>query len=422
MTHPTALALPLVLLGLPTAAQDDGSIPARFELRTPPPHYVGQSLTVTVFAVAGAGRPDLILPDDPVVDFTLVGTGVRPITASGIGSVINEVNEYRYDVIAVPGREGRALVPAFRVDAGRRSGATGPLRIEARRPPSTPDRPDWFGGGVGPIEVALEARPEAVRLGDSLRVEILLSGPGARGSTVRPILAGIDRLGLDPEVEALPPSYDAVAASRVFPFRLRPMRGGRGSLGPVRVATFDPGSRRYLTAVSGSLTIRADDPSPFDPSMIEVATPVAEPSGSPNGRPLAIGLAVVLALLATAVAVLSLVVRGRRGPIAARRYAARRSRRLAGVPVGPERARLSLEALAGFLRRAVDRPEGALTPPEARDGVAMATGDPALADRAARLVADCDAVTYSGRDGGALPDDPPAFFRDLSASRPPPSP
>lgn len=422
MTHPIALALPLVLPFLATTAQDDGPIPTRFELRAPPPHYVGQSLTVAVFAVAGVGRPDLILPDDPAVDFVLVGTGVRPIAASGIGAVINEVNEYRYDVIAVPRREGRSLVPAFRVESGRRSGATGPLRIEARRPPSTPDRPSWFGGGVGPIEVALEARPDAVRLGDSLRVEVLLRGPGVRGSTVRPILAGIDRLGLDPELEALPPSYDPASATRVFPFRLRPMKGGRGSIGPVRVATFDPGSRRYMTAVSETLTIRADDPSPFDPAMIEVATSGAKPARSRSDRSLAPGLGLALGLLAAAGAVLTAVVRRRRGPIAARRYAARRSRRLAAVPVGPDRARLALESLAGFLRRAIDRPEGALTPPEARDGIAMATGDAALADRAARLVADCDAVTYSGRDGGALPCDPPAFFRDLAASKTPRSP
>ena len=53
-----------------------------------------------------------------------------------------------------------------------------------------------------------------------------------------------------------------------------------------------------------------------------------------------------------------------------------------------------------------------------REAVATATGDPALADRAARLIVACDAVRYSGRFGaGDRADeleDAPDLFRALA--------
>ena len=70
---------------------------------------------------------------------------------------------------------------------------------------------------------------------------------------------------------------------------------------------------------------------------------------------------------------------------------------------GAEVALVISEALIHYLEIGIGRPSGALTPEEARQGVAACTGSDDLADRAAQIAARCDRMLY--RDAPAPPDD-----------------
>ncbi len=88
----------------------------------------------------------------------------------------------------------------------------------------------------------------------------------------------------------------------------------------------------------------------------------------------------------------------RRREIDPKRLARRLARRFEPAPGLPSTvaARRVTESLADYLRRVVGRPPGALTPEEARLGIARVVGDGELARRAGRLVADCDRARYAG--------------------------
>jgi hypothetical protein len=191
------------------------------------------------------------------------------------------------------------------------------------------------------------------------------------------------------------------------------------TLAPVLVAWFDPETRRYQSVSSGSVTIRVDDPPRFDPSLIEVARLEEEPLGSREGwnpwisRVGIAGLGIILIGITWRT-----VRRWSRSP---RRLAVRAARRLDAIE-GPARADLAVAAVVGFLHLATDRPEGALTPPEAREAIAMLTNDPSLADRVKEMIETCDAVRYSGRfshgqERRQLLSDAPAILRALAQAR-----
>ena len=80
----------------------------------------------------------------------------------------------------------------------------------------------------------------------------------------------------------------------------------------------------------------------------------------------------------------------------------------------PLRSR-SVGELVGYLNRATGRPEGALTPLEARQAIEELAIDGSLAERAERLVAGCDQVRYSSRGGSAdeLVAEARPFFTEL---------
>ncbi|WP_158633761.1 BatD family protein [Tautonia sociabilis] len=411
----------LVVIGVTTASalsRQAEPLPVRVEGPPAGPHSVGQAIPIRVLVSAGATEPEVRPPEHPQVDVIPTGRQVRPISASAIGAIVVESNLYRFEYVLIPKVPGPLLVPAFRVTADGRSGATGPIRLDPKPPPAS-GRPPWFLGGVGPLEVTLAARPEAIQLGDSSSVDVTLTGPGAFGSTIRPALRGADGAPLDATVEPLEETRVEWPPSRTFPFRVRPRTPGAIAIAPVLVSWFDPASGGYRTVGSDGLTIRVVDPPRFDPEAVEVAAiPGAEEDGPrrsrwPEGPAAVLGgvsaLAVIVIVLARSWS------RSRRR--SARRYALLQARALSRCS-GVVRAERAAEALAGYLRRAIGRPEGELTPEEAASAVIEATGDPALGDRASAIVEQGDALRFSGRseiDGGtpAL-DDAPGFFRALA--------
>lgn len=393
-------------------------MPVRLEGIPEGPQYLGQAIPIRLFVTAGAEPPTLDPPDVPQADLFPVGTDVRPITAGAIGTIVHETNLYRFDFVLVPRVVGNPLIPAFRARSGDRRGASPPIRLNVITPPSF-GRPPWFLGGVGPIEVELAAQAEAIRLGDAALVSVRMTGQGVFGSTARPTLRGQDGRTLAAAIEPESTSLDAAPPTRTVSVRLRPSEAGTLRLAPVLVAWFDPEARRYQTVSSGSLSIRVEDPPPFDPSLIEVARLGEELKGGRDDQDRWISGFVI-----TALGVLLLwgawrtVRRWNRSP---RRLVVRAARRLDAMH-GPERADLAATAVVGFLHLATNRPKGALTPPEARDAVEQLTKDSALADRVGEMIESCDVVRYSGRGSGQqdrrqVLDAAPEILRSLARAR-----
>ncbi|HEX8203775.1 MAG TPA: hypothetical protein VF590_25080 [Isosphaeraceae bacterium] len=369
--------------------------PLRVRAAAPPgTYYVGQAIEVQVAVVAAGERPRLVAPRIEAAEVTPVGTALRPLAVSAIGDVVAEVNAYLYGYRIVPRRAGMLDVPPFVARLGGRSGASPRFRIEIHRLPTA--RPRGFLGGVGAFEVEADARPRVLRVGQELEYRLRLTGPGARGST-HPPEPGFDRVPLGLRVELLPGEAVADPPARTFRYRLRPTRAGEATLPPVAVAAFDPASGHFQTKLAGAVPIRVVDVPRLDPAALDYGSPAA-PSAArkvPPGRVAAAGIAAVVTVgLGWAV-----VLRWRRADLG--RRARRWARGLEAEEDAAEVGRRITDGLADYLHRAIGRPPGVLTPEEARRAIAWLAGDPDLADRAGRLIAECDRVRYAGRGASA---------------------
>jgi hypothetical protein len=378
----------------PASAQVGGGISPALATRLevePGPHYVGQPITARVLVVGEAVAPEIEPPNTPEVEIVPGERGFRPIAVTGIGDKVTETNLFLRDFILVPRRGGRLTIPPFRARAGERSGATTPAKIEARLPPPA-GRPPGFLGGVGRLEVLTRLVPESVKLGEPARLEIRLRGPGAFGSTARPILAGFGKVPLGLEVAPAGDEWSPQSAERSWFFTVRARQSGTGKLPPVVVATFEPARQGYSTYISTSSTLRVAAPVVFQDGKIEQ---LPEPLGKPAPALGRIAAALLAGLLVMSAA--ALTIRWARGPAAFARGMAWKLERSADR----ESADLGARALAGYLTRAVGWPGGELTADEARRGVEEATGRADLASEAARFVDEIDRRRFGGPGVGA---------------------
>jgi hypothetical protein len=393
-----AVGLAFLLSAGPAGAQD--RLPARARVVTRGPYFVAQEVMLEVTTVAGGTRPTLRLPGlSGGATLAVAGQAMRPISTSAIGDVVNESIQYGWQLRLVPARAGPVAVPPIALQAGGRAGATAPLRLEVRTPPAT-GRPSGFLGGVGAIRARLEVRPGAVRVDEPAEVRLVLDGPGSRGST-RPLSDLIDRLGrlpVAPEVRALPDEAVDDPPRRVRRLRLRPTRAGEVTLPPVIVSWFDPDGSLYQGTLASAVTLRVVDVPRLDPAALVLPEASARSGRGDSFRDLARGLA--LGVLILAAATLG-AFRYRRWSAGPRREAIRLARRLCALDrdADPaEAAEVITGALGDYLRLAVGRAPGVLTPPEAAEGVRGATGRDDLARAALALVERCDAARYAGRD------------------------
>lgn len=349
--------------------------------------WVGQPVDLEVIVVAGAARPVVTPPEPAGALLAPVSLTLRPIASSGIGSVESQINEYRFRYRVVARSAGTLVVPPFRVETGGKSGVSAPQRWEVRPVPAA-GRPAAWLGGVGRVTVAAEARPAALRVGQSFEWVVTLTGPGALGS-VGPIdLARIEALAIAPEIHPLEDELSLEPPRRVRRWDVRPTKPGETRLPPPVVAWFDAATGTYQTAAGGGAAVRVVAAPRLDWAVYEAVGERERPGG---WLPLiAIGGAVLAGLgIAGARA-------GRRRPVepraVARRLAAQLAER-AGREAPGETARRVVEGLGEYLATARGRAPGALTPAEAL--AAFAPDD--LGQRAAQLVEGCDRISYSGR-------------------------
>jgi hypothetical protein len=399
-------------------AASQGSEPLRVQAAIGPgPYFVGQGLELRVSVLAAGQRPKIDLPRINGARVWMIGTELKPIGRSDIGSIVAEEILFvmRYRVVAL--RSGMLEVPSIKAQVRDRTGRSQPMHVSIQ--PVPPEgRPAEFLGGVGGFVLSAEAAPHVVRVGQELDFRIKVSGPAAWGMTGRPDLARYGRLGLGLRMEPEPDEMTEEPPARTFVYRLRPTRAGPAVLPPVAIAAFDPALSRYATRTTAGVPIQVVAVPAFDPASIDDGDSTHGAGRSAWAAWTAWGLSA--ALMLGAYASLVLVRRGLRserlhGPTAACRYAARLARSLKSVDARPgqnpnspvpapdrspqpyhEAARRITEELIHYLQLGMGRPTGALTPDEARLGVTSVTGSQDLGEQAARITTRCDLALYRG--------------------------
>jgi hypothetical protein len=359
------------------------------------PYYVGQAMTLQVSVIAHGERPSVVTPRIVDADVIPLGVDLKPISASGIGSLVLENNQFLSRYRIVPRRPGVLKVPAISARLGERSGVSEPIRVTIEKVPDW-GRPGSFLGGVGPFELEAGASPSRVRVGQVLDYHLRVTGPAALGMTQSPQIDRDHHLSPGLRIEPEPAEAVAEPPSRVFRFRLRPTRAGNLVIPPVAIAAFDPKLRRYMTKASPSVAVQVVDVPRFDASRLEYV-PRSLGEGPPWPRILAaVGVGTLsIALCAGACLRVRRSSRRRRSRLVAGRLLTRVLGDVDGSLTSAEAGRRLTEGLAEYLHLVRARPRGVLTPEEAREGLAAATRDDGLGDRAGRLVARCDRAQYA---------------------------
>jgi hypothetical protein len=335
---------------------------------------------------------------------------LTPLSVSGIGARVITRSAYQARYRLVPRRVGALTIPPFRVWVGDVRGTSQGLTLTVK-PTPTAGRPAEFLGGVGPFEVMAEAEPTSIRVGQEIEYRVTIRGSGSRGVNGPPDLSRLERLPLGFRVERRPDVVRDEPPSHTFVFRLRPTHTGAETLPPVRIAAFDPKASVYVTKATTGVPIRVADLPRFDSSKLVFPPDPSEPTGS-SVWPVALAATLVVA----GGVFLTVKLRRRVRPSRERKRICRTVvARIGQESEAAARGRVIAEGLADYLGHALDRPTGAITPPEALAGIARATGCETLADRAAALVALADKARFGAPDEGAdgLAALGVAFFRDL---------
>ncbi len=148
--------------------------------------------------------------------------------------------------LALPG--GRLLCELHAFAGEERRGVEVELAgavVEVAEPPRE-GRPPSFTGLVGRLSVHREIEPSSIRLGESLRLRVVLEGAANLWDAPEPPLAGLEHTDLFAHPPEL--SLDASSILRVrrsFVWDVVPRRRGRLELPAFEMASFDPESQRY---------------------------------------------------------------------------------------------------------------------------------------------------------------------------------
>jgi hypothetical protein len=388
----------IVLLVCPDASVSASDLSrAQIRLATEPgPHYVGQAVGLTLALTAGRDRPEVTPPKLAPSQAILISLGseFQPLSTSAIGAVVDERNRYTFHFRVVPSHPGTVRIPPLQIRIGERTAASSRTILNIRRLPEA-GRPASFLGGVGPVDLTTEVRPSPVRVGQAFEYRVALSGLGSLGSTQPPDLSRLRALEIEPRIEELPTEEILNPPSRVFRYRIRPLRAGQVVLPAVVVSWFDPATAQYMTKASAAHPIRVVDVAAFDTSSLDYEDTPPPHWAWTEILPAALGAAGLLASGAGLA-----WVRGRRRNRRSdpARLASRLARSLNADQPPEQLAHAVTDGLIAVLHAAVERPPGALTPGEARDCVAQLAAGTDLADRASRLIARCDRMQFAGAE------------------------
>ncbi len=152
--------------------------------------------------------------------------------------------------VAVQRRRGGSRDPFFRdlpgfTDTENQTVVSNVLRLVVKELPK--DKPDGFSGLVGSFQLTVTALPKRIEVGDTLTVDVLLSGEGAvAGATLPPWPPDGYRVYDDTPALSAKLSDGKLSASARFRRAVVPERPGTLALPPVRMSWFDPRTGEYV--------------------------------------------------------------------------------------------------------------------------------------------------------------------------------
>jgi hypothetical protein len=238
---------------------------------TPTRVYVGQQVTLKVFAYGNRGRFQEQSAKEPSrTDFFSI-----PVVE---GATLNDV--YRVPVgdgqwyaakvremVLFPLRAGELPIGAMEFGfGGGRYGASGrpllrssqPLSITVAEPPLEGRPSGYQVGDVGRFTLSAEVAPREIEAGGSVAAVVTLSGLGNLPQQLRvPSRTGVDFLA--PTVKHTPRlEAGSYGGSKVFTYVIRLDNPGNVDLGEITLPFFDPQTQQYdiARAVLGQITVK----------------------------------------------------------------------------------------------------------------------------------------------------------------------
>jgi hypothetical protein len=181
----------------------------------------------------------------------------------------------------------------FATDSGERSflAPVPELTLHALEPPAD-GRPEDFADLIGPIALQTIVTPRELRLGETLRVAVMLRGPGNLWRAPEPLgdVAGAEVFRRRPELTFETGPH--LALKRHFVYDVVPLQVGELAIPALRVAYFDPANGRYAVAASEPVRVTvgarapqggpAEQPAQSDAGSTEPPADVTDVADSPR--------------------------------------------------------------------------------------------------------------------------------------------
>jgi len=209
-------------------------------------------------------------------------TSADPVSENGESFVIYDERRAIFPV-----RAGRLEVPAAGLlcesEDETQAVRVPAIGLEVDELPAS-GRPEDYTGLVGPVAISMTVTPERVRLGESVRVSILVQGEANLWEAPTPFGEG----DLEPaavEIFQRPRELARdvgrrLALRRYFTFDLVPRRTGALEIPTVRMPYFDPASGRYRVALAAGRQIDVEERA----SVVAPVLPGTAPDpGAPPG-------------------------------------------------------------------------------------------------------------------------------------------
>jgi hypothetical protein len=368
------------------------------------PYYLGQELTARLeCAGVRAGEAELVLPArwDGLEWIETRPEAIAPSQPEQPDRQPRAV----WTVTWILRRTGTVRLPALTVRAEDLALKTEPRSLDVIPLPME-GRPACFLGGVGSLSLRSVLADEPVELGRAIAWRIVLSGPGARGSTggLRPDFSQHTALRLEGETN----QWDPATKTRTITLMLRPLVSGSVRVPAVPIASFDPALRQYITRQAPSRILSILPPTqpavefPGQPPPALHSVDRAEPAGSENR---AFPLGAVLGLFFVVIMIVIMITIGvarfwrwwLNQPVpSAKRLLDRHAARSRNSDLALAE---SIAAIwTSWLAQLRAGPVGEGTPAEVARAVLRHTGQAELAVETAHLLEECDRVRFGAPD------------------------
>lgn len=239
------------------AAYESEQVTVEYRLFFRPDVRLRRSRMADAWDAPGFWREELDVPARPVPEqTTLNGRTYNTIVLKRVALFPTRPGTLQVNPLRIE-TEAQGAGPAVRGRYEALTLASDPLSVKVRPLPS--GAPPAFEGAVGQFAVEARVSTDSVAVGEGREVAVRVRGTGNLPMVSAPRLetpAAVDVYG--PEIETdLDREGETVQGAKTFTYTLVPGEPGRHVVPPIRLAYFDPSARRYETARTDSVVLRA---------------------------------------------------------------------------------------------------------------------------------------------------------------------